>query len=95
MFALIRKDLIACRLFLLIGLAVYVLYGISAFQQPLLFFIMNIGVAILLVLLPIVVDDKYRRRQCLNKLVQPQSANNQEGCDQQADTDVSLQNSSQ
>lgn len=60
MFALIRKDLIACRLFLLIGLAVYVLYGMSAFQQPLIFFIMNIGVTILLVQLPIVVDDKYR-----------------------------------
>jgi len=60
MFALIRKDLIACRLFLIIGLAIYVLYAMAAFQQPLIFFIMNIGATILLVLMPIVVDDKFR-----------------------------------
>jgi hypothetical protein len=60
MLALIRKDLIACRLFLIIGLVVYVLYALSAYQQPLIFFFMNIGVTILLFQMPIVVDDKYR-----------------------------------
>lgn len=38
MFALIRKDLIACRLFLVIGLVMYVLWAVSMYQQPLGFF---------------------------------------------------------
>jgi hypothetical protein len=60
MFALIRKDLIACRLFLVFGLAIYALYAVSAYQQPLGYFMVNIGAIILLVMTPIVVDEKYR-----------------------------------
>ena len=60
MFALIRKDLIACRLFLVIGLAMYVLWAVSMDQQPLGFFMLNIGAIIVLTLAPIIVDDKYR-----------------------------------
>ena len=60
MFALIRKDLIACRLFLLFGLAIYALYAVSAYHQPLGYFVVNIGAIILFALAPIVVDDKYR-----------------------------------
>ena len=60
MFALIRKDLIACRLFLFIGLAIFALYAVTTYEQPLGYFIVNIGGIILLVLAPIVVDDKYR-----------------------------------
>ncbi len=60
MFALIRKDLIACRLFLVIAIAVYGLYAATAYPRPLIFFLMNIGAAVLLFMMPIVVDDKYR-----------------------------------
>ncbi len=60
MLALIRKDVIACRWFLVIGLAIYALYAVSAYQQPLGYFVLNIGAVILLVLTPIIVDEKYR-----------------------------------
>ena len=60
MFALMRKDFIAGRFFLAIGLAVYVLYAATSYQKPFGYFILNIAAVILLVLAPLVVDDKYR-----------------------------------
>ncbi len=60
MFALIRKDLIACRLFLVVGFALYVLWAISMYQQPLGYFVLHIAATIVLALMPMVVDDKYR-----------------------------------
>jgi hypothetical protein len=60
MYALIRKDFIAGRFFLVIGLAIYVLYAVTSYQKPLGYFILNIVAIIMLVLAPMVIDDKYR-----------------------------------
>lgn len=60
MLALIRKDLIACRLFFLIGVPLYALWALSTFQNPLGFLLLNVGAIVALTLAPIVVDDKYR-----------------------------------
>lgn len=58
--ALIRKDLIACRLFLAIALGMYVLWALCTYHQPLGYFVLNIAAIMVLALMPIVVDDKYR-----------------------------------
>ncbi|MDP7014761.1 MAG: ABC-2 transporter permease [Pirellulaceae bacterium] len=60
MFALIRKDLIACRLFLFIGLGFYALWAACTYRQPLGYFALNVGATMVLILAPLVVDDKYR-----------------------------------
>lgn len=60
MFALIRKDVIACRLFLVIGIAIYALHAVMSYQIPLGYFILNIGTTIALALGPIIIDEKYR-----------------------------------
>ena len=60
MYALIRKDFIAGRFFLVIGLAIYVLYAVTSYQKPLGYFILNIVAIIVLALAPMVIDDKYR-----------------------------------
>jgi len=60
MIALIRKDLIGCRLFLFIGLAMYALWALSTFRQPLGYFLVNVVAVMAMVLTPVVVDDKYQ-----------------------------------
>jgi hypothetical protein len=60
MFALIRMDFIACRLILAIGMVVYVLYAATAYESVLSLFVLNIAVTIALILVPIIIQDKYR-----------------------------------
>ena len=60
MYALIRKDLIAGRLVLVIGLVMYILYAVTTYESPLGFFIVNIGATIMLVLAPIAIEEKYQ-----------------------------------
>lgn len=60
MLPLIRKDWIACRRLLLIGLGLYFLWAVCTYGQPLAFYILNVSAIMMLTLAPIIVDDRCR-----------------------------------
>ncbi len=59
MLALIRKDLIAGRVFFVLGLVVYALYALTAYRGPIEFLVLNIVTVIALGFVPMFLDDKY------------------------------------
>lgn len=59
MYALIKKDLIASRWFLLPGLLVFLLHSVAVFQNTLVYLMFGIAGTLTLILAPLFVDEKY------------------------------------